>query len=318
MKFNKFREWRDGMNESVETLNNSLSETEQKTDAEKDQQAEQPTPDARVLIFPREQPPTEPLKETACQTQQIPPCLASLPPTGVYCPQGQAICKTPCYMLPYYLGMAAAQSRPIIPEQNPLTPAGPPYPAKPAESAKPKSVLGRIISLLSNILSVALILIAVFAAYSFLTGDREYGVAIGTFRLFNVITASMEPTINAGSVIVTMEPKEYELKRGDIVTFVLTEESESLVTHRITQVGPEQGVYTTRGDANRVDDPPIHFENIIGKHVFTIPLLGIVMSSLSSPISAVWLISIVMLFILLFWIVKKIFQEERQKGGAPE
>jgi signal peptidase len=153
--------------------------------------------------------------------------------------------------------------------------------------------------------------------YSLVAGDRRTGIEIGPLKLFNVLTSSMEPTIKRGSMIVTVKPEESGLKRGDIVTFKFADEdgSGSFVTHRISKAGPGPGVYTTRGDANKVDDPPITFDDIVGKHVLTVPLLGILVSSMASPLSAVWLISICMLFFLLVWMLKKIFLEEKAKEG---
>jgi signal peptidase len=120
----------------------------------------------------------------------------------------------------------------------------------------------------------------------------------------------MEPAISQGSVIVTLEPKQQELGTGDIVTFIPSEESANLVTHRIVKTGPEPGMYTTRGDANSVDDREITFDQVVGKHIFTIPFLGLVIYPLASPLSTVWLASIAMLFVLMLWIIKKIFQDE--------
>jgi signal peptidase len=107
-------------------------------------------------------------------------------------------------------------------------------------------------------------------------------------------------------LIVTVAPKEHELRKGDVVTFAMSQDSSELVTHRIRRAGPEPGVYTTRGDANKADDPPITFKDIAGRHVFTIPFLGMAMSSLSSPVSAFWMILTIVLLWILIWVVKRI------------
>jgi signal peptidase len=176
------------------------------------------------------------------------------------------------------------------------------------DAKRRKALIAKGVGLISNAASLALILLVVFVVYSAAAGD-DHGVAVGPLRFFSVLTSSMEPAISQGSVIVTVEPGEGELEKGDIVTFMPTEESAALVTHRISKVGPNPGTYITRGDANAVDDREISFEQIVGKHVFTIPFLGLMIYPLASPLSTVWLASIAMLFVLMLWIIKKIFQD---------
>jgi signal peptidase len=177
------------------------------------------------------------------------------------------------------------------------------------EAKRRKALIAKGVSFISNAASLALILLVVFVIYSAAAGD-DRGVALGPFRFFSVLTSSMEPAVSQGSVIVTVEPDERDLEKGDIVTFMPAEASATLVTHRISKVGPNPGSYITRGDANAVDDREIIFDQIIGKHVFTIPFLGLMIYPLASPLSKVWLASIAMLFVLMLWIIKKIFQDE--------
>jgi signal peptidase len=175
-----------------------------------------------------------------------------------------------------------------------------------------KAMLAKIVSLVSNVMSVALIALIVFVVYSAAAGGGERGIALGPLRFYSVLTASMEPAISQGSVIATVKPKEQGLKKGDIVTFVPADGSSTLVTHRIVKAGPEPDSYITRGDANNVDDREIKFDQVVGRHVLTIPFLGLVIYPLASPLSTVWLASIAMLFVLMLWIIKKIFQDQEK------
>ncbi len=48
-----------------------------------------------------------------------------------------------------------------------------------------------------------------------------------------------------------------------------------MVTHRIVYVDQEEGVVTTKGDANQVhDSAPVPFDAILGKVRFHIPEIG--------------------------------------------
>ncbi|MDR2751732.1 MAG: signal peptidase I [Clostridiales bacterium] len=220
---------------------------------------------------------------------------------------GQVVCIVPSGQLPLVISALSTQPAPQVDVQSKASvdnrsgvAASEPQKSKPLSSA---------LNAISTVVTVILVALAVLAICSTVAGKNEYGLAIGPFRLLNVLTGSMAPEIAQGSLIVEIEPKEHELNKGDIITFTMPEGTGELVTHRITKVGPEPHMYLTKGDANRVTDPPIPFKNIVGKHVFTIPFLGLVLSSLSSPLSAVWLISVAILLMLLVWILKKIFQD---------
>jgi signal peptidase len=67
-----------------------------------------------------------------------------------------------------------------------------------------------------------------------------------------VVSNSMQPTFSAGDLVVT-EPVFVSLVQvGDVIAFVPPQGGRPVI-HRVTSI--ENGVVTTRGDANPVDDP---------------------------------------------------------------
>lgn len=75
---------------------------------------------------------------------------------------------------------------------------------------------------------------------------------MGDVRLATVLSNSMQPTFSAGDLIVTAPVATSSLRVGDVITFVPPDESRTLI-HRISSL--TDGVITTKGDANSVDDP---------------------------------------------------------------
>lgn len=72
-----------------------------------------------------------------------------------------------------------------------------------------------------------------------------------------VISASMEPTIGVGSLMLSVETTSSALRVGDVVT-VRAGDTKHLVTHRIVESGgceQDQCTFTTKGDANTANDP---------------------------------------------------------------
>lgn len=104
-----------------------------------------------------------------------------------------------------------------------------------------------------------------------------------------VISGSMQPAIQVNDLIVTHSRAEYDV--GDVITYL---SNGDLVTHRI--VNTENGRYTTRGDFNNAPDPNrVSHGEIVGKVVFVIPYVGLILSYLQTPLG--------MLVLVLFGLV---------------
>ncbi|HTK03463.1 MAG TPA: signal peptidase I [Alphaproteobacteria bacterium] len=152
-----------------------------------------------------------------------------------------------------------------------------------------KKLISIVASVVQTIAVVALVLITIFSfAYKLpiLSG-------LG-FTFYSVVSGSMEPTIPTGSMIYSGSFKLDDLKKGDIITFSLTDKDgrSSIVTHRIDDVRKADIItfssdkkmqkttkvsFVTKGDANGSTDLEEILPNqILGKYQWKIPKLGYV------------------------------------------
>lgn len=118
----------------------------------------------------------------------------------------------------------------------------------------------------------------------------------------------MEQTIGINDVIITKEVKEEDLKVHDIITFIKNGE---VITHRITQIEYEDNEikYTTKGDNNNIEDSfKITYDAIEGKHILTIPNLGVIVKVLEDKI-----IFLIILLIILIYMLFKIQNQEKKQ-----
>ena len=129
------------------------------------------------------------------------------------------------------------------------------------------------------------------------------GVRLVGIRPFTVLSGSMEPTYHVGSVIYVKKADTQHLRPGDAITFLLDEDT--VVTHRIIEVlqdeeDPSVVRYRTQGDANdSADGTAVHYKNILGVPVFTIPYLGYVSDYVSNPPGRYYAISAAAIIVLL-------------------
>lgn len=154
----------------------------------------------------------------------------------------------------------------------------------------------RIWNWISSILVGIVVLLAVA-----LVGVRLIGL-----QPFVVLSGSMEPTYHVGSLIYVKSVDYRDLKAGDPITYLISDDV--VVTHRIAAVVPDDSEpetlwYITKGDANTGEDgAPVHYRNVIGKPVFSIPYLGYVSSYIQSPPGLYVALSLcAVLLVAAFW-----------------
>ena len=132
-----------------------------------------------------------------------------------------------------------------------------------------------------NVITTFLVVLVVIGAL-LLVGVRLIGLDV-----FTVLSGSMEPTYHTGSVIYVKDVDYRDLEAGDVITFMLNEDT--VATHRIVDVVPDEEDatvlrYRTKGDANDAEDGGlVHYKNVIGSPVFSIPYLGYVASYIQNP-----------------------------------
>ena len=128
--------------------------------------------------------------------------------------------------------------------------------------------LKKLWSVLSTLIVIAVVALAILLA----------GVRIVGLTPYVVLSGSMEPNYHTGSLIYDKKVDPFTLKEGDVITFMVSEDT--LATHRIVGVVPDEDEpgtirFRTKGDANDSEDGTlVHYKNVVGTPVFTIPYLG--------------------------------------------
>ena len=127
------------------------------------------------------------------------------------------------------------------------------------------------------------VLVAAVALLALLMG----GVRLVGLNPHVVLSGSMEPAYQTGSLIYVKKVDPFTLEAGDVITFMMNEDT--VATHRIVGVVPDEEDSTvirfrTKGDANEFEDGTlVHYKNVIGTPVFSIPYLGYLAGYISQP-----------------------------------
>ena len=168
--------------------------------------------------------------------------------------------------------------------------------------------MGKAILKVWNALTTVLVVIAVLLAV-LLAGPRLVGMDV-----FTVLSGSMEPAYHTGSLIYVKDVDPFEIEPGQVITFMLSEDT--VATHRVVGIVPDEDEpgtirFRTKGDANNVEDGSlVHYKNIIGTPVFTIPQLGYLANYIQNPPGMYLAISAGAILLMMVFIPDLFIKEE--------
>lgn len=162
-----------------------------------------------------------------------------------------------------------------------------------------------------NVVSTVLVALVVLLAL-LLVGARVFGL-----QVYTVLSGSMEPTYHTGSLIYVKKVDPYTIQEGQPITFML--DQNTVATHRVVGIvqddeDPTVIRFRTKGDANEAEDGSlVHYKNVIGTPVFSIPYLGYVANYIQHPPGMYVAISAGAVLLLLVFL-PDIFGDDDPKG----
>lgn len=141
------------------------------------------------------------------------------------------------------------------------------------------------------------------------------GVRLTGIQVFTVLSGSMEPTYHTGSLLYVKSVDYTEIEAGQVITFMLDEDT--IATHRVVEVVADEEDesvirYRTKGDANDAEDGSlVHYKNVIGTPIFSIPYMGYVANYIQNPPGTYIAISAGAILLLLVFL-PDLFDEDKE------
>lgn len=139
-------------------------------------------------------------------------------------------------------------------------------------------------------------------------------VSIGSYRMFTVVTGSMEPVYNVGDVVISKEVEPSTINKGDDVVYLgeKNDFKDKIVTHRVIKIENKDGEYyfTTKGVANDYSDPVISSDQIYGKVVYKPVVLSFLSGILNTKLGFYLLIFVPVAFLIFLEILDYIKRKE--------
>ncbi len=167
------------------------------------------------------------------------------------------------------------------------------------------AILKRVVSVATMLFLTLIIALCGFLFIGKLNGGKT--TLFGN-ELMVVLSGSMAPTFNTGSIIGVKPVKFEDIKQGDIVTF--KNEDDLIVTHRVVEIDGDKLI--TKGDANNAkDNMPVTADRLIGKVQIWVPMVGYLVDFIRSKVGMLIFLAVpgVYLIVSQIWKLFKMMKE---------
>lgn len=169
-----------------------------------------------------------------------------------------------------------------------------------------------IIDIVLTVFVIAFVLVVCLQRFS----NNE--ISLFSYRLFTVVSGSMEPEYDIGDVLVAKETLPSKIKVGDDVSYLGNSGTFNgkVVTHRVIKIEQDiegKYVFHTKGLANLVEDPVVHENQLYGVVVGEIGLLSFVYKIVSNKNGMFLFIIIPLLYIIASEMIGFMLEKEEKR-----
>lgn len=174
----------------------------------------------------------------------------------------------------------------------------------------------KIIKIILNVIVISMV--ALFILVVFLQRFSDNKLSFFNFRMFTVVSGSMEPKYNIGDVLIAKEVKPEDVKVGDTISYLGSSGTfkDKVVTHQVVDIEQDaEGhyIFHTKGLANLVEDPIVYEEQLYGVIKYKAVLLSFVYKVVATQIGMFIFIVIPILYIIGSEIVIAMLEKEEQR-----
>ena len=183
------------------------------------------------------------------------------------------------------------------------------------KNEKLKKIFKIIKSIINTIIVVVVLAFVLIVCLQRFSGNK---ISFLNYRMFTVVTGSMEPKYKIGDVLIAKEKDPSEVKIGDAISY-LAEKGEiknNVITHEVVNITQnEKGEYLfhAKGLINLVEDPVVHESQLYGVVVYKTKLLSFVRKIISTDIGMLLLIIIPILYIIVSEMIAILIEKEEKR-----
>ena len=163
-----------------------------------------------------------------------------------------------------------------------------------------KKILKVLKMVLYVVITIFVVLFFISVCLQRFSGNR---LSFFDYRMFTVVSGSMEPKYNIGDVLISKEIAPEDIKVGDTISYLGKQGTfaNKVVTHNVIEIKKDSNgeyYFYTKGLANLIEDPIVHEDQLYGKVVYKTVLLSFVCKIISTNIGLLLFIVIPIIIII--------------------
>lgn len=180
---------------------------------------------------------------------------------------------------------------------------------------KNKKLLKTIKTIL-NVIVVTFVLLFVFVVcLQRFSGNK---ISFFNYRIFTVVTGSMEPKYNIGDVLIAKETNPKDVKVGDAISYLGSSGTfkGKVVTHEVVDIDKDidgRYIFHTKGLANLVEDPIVYEEQLYGVIKYKATVLSVIYKIVNTQIGMFLFVVIPVLYIIGSEVVIALLEKEEKR-----
>lgn len=184
-----------------------------------------------------------------------------------------------------------------------------------------KDKIAKILKIITKVLEIIFTIFIIFFCMIILS-QRIFNKDNGLFgyRVFTIITKSMEPELKVGDIILVKETQINEIKKGDNVTYQGMSEdlNGKIITHKVMDFIDENGkrIFYTQGINSSTMDPAVYESQIYGVVKYKFIVLSFIYKIITNTFGFIFFIVIPLSYVFVMEL--KTIVVERNKAKEKE
>lgn len=180
-------------------------------------------------------------------------------------------------------------------------------------------MMKKIFKIIKKIVNVVIVLLVMsFLLIVCLQRFSNNKISFFNYRIFTVVTGSMEPKYKIGDILIAKERDPSEIKVGDAISYLATrnEIKGNVVTHEVVNITKDKDgsyLFHSKGLVNLIEDPVVHEDQLYGVVIYKTKILSFVKKIVSTDIGMILFIIIPILYIIISEMISFLMEKEEKR-----
>jgi signal peptidase len=162
----------------------------------------------------------------------------------------------------------------------------------------------KILKILYKVLNaIVIFLVIAFILVVFLQRFSDNKLSFFNYRMFTVISGSMEPRYKIGDVLISKEVDASKIKVGDTISYLGKSGSfkDKIITHEVVEIDKDENgdyIFHSKGLTNIVEDPIVYESQLYGVVKYRVVTLSLIYKIVGTKIGFYLFIILPLIFVI--------------------